>query len=84
MPANKSDAWCILGHIMTSNAFVASSTGKTGTRHIIRDILQHRVGSPRGLDESHREHLHPSPQSLSQTLGVFWDTTEPQLRLLLA
>ena len=69
---------------MTSNAFVASTTGNAGTRHIILDSLQHRVGSPRGLDESHREPLHTSPQSLSQTLGVFWDTTEPQQRLLLA
>ena len=34
---------------------------------------------PRELDESHQEHLHTSPQSLSQTLGVFWYTTGPQM-----
>ena len=41
----ESYAWCIVGHTRTSNDFVASSTGKAGTRQIIRDVQQHRESS---------------------------------------
>ena len=58
MPATESDAWCIVVHIMTSNAFVASSTGKAGTRQIIRDVLKHRENSTgRTTNFSTLEHL---------------------------
>ena len=45
MPVTESDAGCIVVDIMTSNAFVASSTGKAGTRQIILDVQQVRESS---------------------------------------